>query len=95
MRGKAYCYFHLLSRSRSNAKGRPLRPLRIEFQLEGDGQSHKKPIAQLKEAVAQGRLDRQLGELCIYGMNLLAHTNKLDDPRYCDQFCAGPPSSDT
>jgi hypothetical protein len=72
MRGMAYCYFHLPSHRRPNAKGRPLKPLRIEFQPAADNQSHKKPIAQLKTAIAEGRLDHRRGELLLYGMRVLA-----------------------
>jgi hypothetical protein len=75
MRGMAYCYFHLPARRRPSAKGRPLKPLRIEFHLTGDRQSHKKPTAQLKAAVKQGRLDHRTGELCAYGMRIVAGTN--------------------
>ena len=72
MRGMAYCYFHLPSRRRPNAKGRPLKPLRIEFQPAVDSQSLKKPTAQLKAAMEEGRLDHRRGELLLYGMRVLA-----------------------
>jgi hypothetical protein len=80
MRGMAYCYFHLPSHRRPNAKGRPLKPLRIEFQPAADGQSHRKPIAQVKAVMAEGRLDHRSEELCIYGMRILASTSRSDGP---------------
>ena len=73
LRGMAYCYFHLPGRRRPTAKGRPEKPIRIEF--EPAGQPQKKPITQIKSAMAQGRLDHRNGELCIYGINLIARND--------------------
>jgi hypothetical protein len=72
MRGMAYCYFHLPAHRRQSAKGRPLKPLRIDFQPAVDSQSHNKPIARLKAAMVEGRLDHRRGELFLYGMRVLA-----------------------
>lgn len=78
MRGMAYCYFHLPAHRHPNAEGRPLKPLRIEFQPAGEGQPRKTPVAQLKAAMKEGWLDHRTGELCAYGMRLLAGTNKSE-----------------
>jgi len=73
LRGMAYCYFHLPARRRPVAKGRPEKPIRIEF--EPAGQPQRKPIAQIRTSMAQGRLGRRTAELCIYGINLIARNN--------------------
>jgi hypothetical protein len=76
IRNMAYCYHHLPPHRRPTAKGRPLKPIRIEFNHAIDGQSLKKPIAQLKAAMTQGRLDHRRGELCLYAMRVLATNHK-------------------
>src|SRR5271167_1274063 len=80
VRGMAFCYFHLPAHRGPNAKGRPQKPIRIEFQPANDGHSHKKPIAQLKTAFAEGRLDHRSGELCIYGLRILATKKERKTP---------------
>ncbi len=75
MRNMAYCYHHLPAHRRPRAKGRPEKPIRIEFVLGDDSKSRKKAVEQLKDAMAQGRLDHRRGELCIYGVNLSATVN--------------------
>jgi hypothetical protein len=67
VRGMAYCRYHLPAKRRPNAKGRPLRPLRIEFQSV---ERAAKPVAQIKKAMAQGRIDHPRGELLMYGMQI-------------------------
>jgi|SRR5580658_4089891 hypothetical protein len=78
MRGMAYCYYHLPAHRRPNAKGRPLKPLRIEFQPATHGQRRNTPFAQLKTAMKEGRLDRRRGELCVYAMRIVSETNGSD-----------------
>ncbi len=72
MRGMAYCHHHLPAHRRPTRKGRPEKPIRIEFVPGDESQSRKKAMAQLKAAMAQGRLDHRKGELCIYGLNICA-----------------------
>jgi hypothetical protein len=44
--------------------------------VPGDkSQSSKKAGEQLKTAMAQGRLDHRTGQLCIYGLNVIAAVN--------------------
>jgi hypothetical protein len=75
MRGMANCYFHLPARRRPTAKGRPLKPLRVEFQPAAPGQRRNTPFAQLKTAMKEGRLDRRRGELCAYALRIVTETN--------------------
>jgi hypothetical protein len=78
MRGMAYCYFHLPAHRRPNAKGRPLKPLLVEFHPATNGQRRNTPFAQLKTAMKEGRLDRRRGELCVYAMRIVSETNGSD-----------------
>ncbi len=75
MRGMAYCYHHLPAHRQLTANGRPPKPIRVEFVPGDASQSRKKAVAQLKTAMAQGRLDHRRGELCIYGLNLTVAVN--------------------
>lgn len=75
MRNMAYCYHHLPAHRRPTAKGRPEKPIRVDFVLGDETHSRKKAVEQLKTAMAQGRLDHPTGELCIYGLNLSAAVN--------------------
>jgi len=75
LRNMAYCYHHLPAHRRPTATGRPAKPIRIEFALGSESQSRKKAVEQLKAAMAQGRLDHRTGQLCIYGLNVIAAVN--------------------
>lgn len=75
MRNMAYCYHHLPAHRRPTVKGRPEKPIRIEF-VPGEGsQSRKKAVEQLKISLAQGRIDHRTSRLCIYGLNLSIAVN--------------------
>lgn len=75
MRNMAYCYHHLPAHRRPNAKGRPEKLMHVDFVLGDETQSCKKAVEPLKTAMAQGRLDHRIGELCIYGLNISAAVN--------------------
>ena len=75
MRNMAYCYHRLPAHRRPTAKGRPQKPIHVEFVPGDESQSRKKAVEQLETAMAQGRLDHRRGELCIYGLNLSAAVN--------------------
>jgi hypothetical protein len=78
MRGMAYCFFHQPSRRRATGKGRPPKPICIELPSDGDGQSYRKSLSQLRAAVAEGRLDHLKARLCFYGIQIAAQVNKID-----------------
>jgi hypothetical protein len=74
VRGMAYCYFHLPAHLRRSAKGRPEKPIRLNF-LPGDSaRSRAQAISQLETAMAQGRLDHFRGNLCIFALSNPAMT---------------------
>jgi hypothetical protein len=72
VRNMAYCYHHLPAHRRPSAKGRPEKAIRVEFVIGDESQSRKKAVEQLKAAMEEGRLDHLRGELCLYGMRILA-----------------------